>query len=79
MSGARALRVSGRALAVLAAQALALTVLLVAWYGASRELRVADQWAWGAVSAAALAASAVTNAAVIVGLRRRLARAAQEV
>ena len=79
MRVAKALRLSGRALAVLAAQALALTVLVVAWYGASREVRVADQWAWGAVSAAALAASGVTNAAVIVGLRRRLARAAEEV
>jgi fatty-acid desaturase len=78
VSGTTGRRLSGRALAVMAAQAVALAALFVAWYGASREVRMADQWRWGAVSVAALAASAMTNAAVIIGLRRRLAHAAEE-
>lgn len=64
--------------AVLIAQVIAVSVLLVAWNGASREVRVADQWGWGAVSVAALVLSAITNAAVIVALRRRVARVARE-
>jgi hypothetical protein len=67
-----------RAPAVLAVQAVAVAALLVAWYGASGELRLADQWMWGGLSALALALSAVTNAAVLVCLRRRLACAARE-
>ena len=65
-----------RVAAVVVVQAVAVAVLAVAWYGASGEVRVADQWAWGALSGSALALSVLANATVIVGFRRRLARAA---
>lgn len=63
---------------MLIAQVIAVSVLLVAWNGASREVLVADQWRWGAVGVAALVLSAITNAVVIVALRRRVARVARE-
>jgi hypothetical protein len=62
---------------IVTAQAVALVLLLVAWYGASGEVRITDQWVWGVVSLAALSLSAVANAVAIVGFRRGLARGAE--
>ena len=60
-----------------ATQAAALVLLVVAWFGASGEVRITDQWEWGLVSLAALGLSAVANTAVVVGLRRGVARGAE--
>lgn len=62
---------------VVTAQAVALVLLVVAWYGASGEVRSTDQWVWAVVSLAALGLSTVANAVVIVGFRRGLARGAE--
>ena len=67
----------GAVVAPAATQAAALVLLVVAWFGASGEVRITDQWVWGLVSLAALGLSAVANTAVVVGLRRAVARGAE--
>src|SRR5260370_41935821 len=68
-SAARSARVG-----VVIVESAALAVLVVAWWGASDQVRVADQWTWGALGLLALMASGVVNGAVLMSGRRRLAR-----
>jgi len=57
-------------------QALAVVVLVAAWSGASQEVRLSDQWAWGALATGALTISAIGHSLVLITFRRRIARAA---